>query len=654
MTYQLPPGIANFVNRADEQERALRAAAQWCEPDRPLVIALSGPGGTGKTELAFRIARALSDDRPHVLSLDLDDLRREGAVDPVDAQGQLLLALGVESRCLEQSPRARARQYWQRTRDKRPLLVVDNVRYATELHPLLPASGAGVVIVASHGPLYDLEGGAALELPLAPLSDEHATELLHRLVGDPRPAAEPEAVRGFVRLCSGLPAALQVAGRLMRARPRRPLARLLETLTAELDDKGLPMVEKVWDAAYRELSREAALLYRLLPQHPGPSLSLPGAAALLGLGPDAAEEALDALEAVGLAQIRDGRLRLHELLRAHAGRCARRDGGAREHIEARRAMVLWYLRQAQRADALAAGRRLTLAAPVPALPAPDVPLSGPAAAYDWLETERHTLHGCVTLAHAGQLDDAAWALCEPLWTHYLDHPHHAEVIDSFRIGRDAAQRAGRVAALARMRCQLARPLWERGRFAEAGRELEAAVNARQALGSSEAERKLSASVTEFRGMLRSAQGDWAGAATDFEESRAAHQAMGNDYGVLLQTHRLGQAAAALGDPARAADLLTRAHRAARDLGRERMTARTGFELALVLRRLGRTEEAHRLCTSALAAARARGSGFDEARVLDALAELAEDTGDTDTAREHRATARAVRERCGALMGPGAP
>jgi hypothetical protein len=43
----------------------------------------------------------------------------------------------------------------------RLILVLDNARYASEVLPLLPASGGSLVIVTSHGPLRDLEDGAA-------------------------------------------------------------------------------------------------------------------------------------------------------------------------------------------------------------------------------------------------------------------------------------------------------------------------------------------------------------------------------------------------------------------------------------------------------------------------------------------------------------
>ncbi|GAA5215924.1 P-loop NTPase family protein [Streptomyces thinghirensis] len=81
MKVELPPEPVHFVNRDDEQERALRAVAQWRGRSRPLVLSLSGPGGLGKTELAVLIARSLGTRYPFTdgtLSIDLDDFRADG------------------------------------------------------------------------------------------------------------------------------------------------------------------------------------------------------------------------------------------------------------------------------------------------------------------------------------------------------------------------------------------------------------------------------------------------------------------------------------------------------------------------------------------------------------------------------------------------
>ncbi|MFJ9420063.1 tetratricopeptide repeat protein [Streptomyces sp. NPDC101227] len=657
----------NFVNREDEQTRAFAAVEEWNGRSRPLCLALSGPGGSGKTELAFRIARALRDRCPDgVLYVDLDDFRRDGAVEAADALGQMLGSLGIGPEMLGHTFKARCRQYWTQTDGKRLIVIIDNARYGAEVVPLLPASGAGVAIIASHGPLYDIEDGATVDLELPPLDEADSAELLRLIVRDPRLTDEPEAARGLVHLCSGLPAALHVAARWIRKHRRRPLSRLLAELTRELNEKGVPVVEQVWDAAYRSLGDRAALLYRLLAEHPGPSFTPESAAAILGLGRDAADEALEELETAGLLDTRDvlgtedGRMRLPELLRAHARRRGLQDGDETGLADARRRIVLWFLRQAQRADALAAGPRLVLADAVPPVPgAPDLPLADPEGAERpdeatararraarWLHTERHALFASVRLAHSLGLDTETWALCEPLWTHYLDHPHRTDDIEAFRTGVAAASRAGHLPALVRMRCQLARPLWEQGETDEAADELERALATLNTLGDFAQAGKLTASAVEFRGMLRSAQGEWAAAAADFRRSREAHRAIPNPYGVMLQTYRLGQATAELGDLEAAALLLEQAHGAAVELKRDRLTARTGFALGGVLRGLGRTEEARAWYEAALAGARGRGSEADEARILDAFAALAEEAGRPDEAEEHRAAAHAIRVRNG--------
>ncbi|OEV09482.1 NB-ARC domain-containing protein [Streptomyces nanshensis] len=658
MTNQLPPEPVHFVDRAEEQDRTARELADWDEGrSRPLRVALVGMAGTGKTELVFRLARMLQESRPdgfeRILYSDLDDLRCEGVVEPADVLADLLRSLGVESGWIEDSFAARRRQYWEQTEGKRLVVIVDNARYGTEVEPLLPSSGASVVIVASHGRLHDLPG-ADLEFDIGPLEKSDAEELLRQVAEDPRLDAEPEAVRRLLELCDGLPIAVHVAARWIRRHRRRPLSRMLDELSAELHDKGMPVVEKVWDAAYEGLGSDAALLYRLLAHAAGPSLPFEGVTALLGRGEDSADAALEELEAAGLLDNREEqRVRLHGLLRAHAKRRAAHDGTPEETSAGQSRLIRWYLRQAQRADVAAAGTRLAVAERAPEIPlTADVPFASKPEAYAWLESERHVLFDCVRVAHARGFHHESWALCEPLWTHFLDHRHYADVIDAFRTGLAAALRSEDLPAIVRMRCQLARPLWEQGEFQVAAEELEGAADAARTLGTSRTERILAASVMEFHGSLHTAQGKWRDAVGDFDAAREQHVAIGNEYGVLLLTYRLGEALAALGELDRAAALLSDAHTEARKMGRERLTARTGFALAGVRQSLGQIAAARDLYTESLASARDRKGDRDAALTLDALAGLAEETGDDAGAREHRAAAAALRARHGGLSQTG--
>ncbi|WP_171162516.1 NB-ARC domain-containing protein [Streptomyces sp. I05A-00742] len=653
--YQLPPALAHFEDRRSEQERILRAVSGQADRGGPLVVALTGIGGVGKTALGFHVARRISDRFPDgVLYVDLDDLRRDGVVEVADAVGELLTGLGVSPEWLERSLGGRSKQYWTRTRGKRLLVVVDNARFGAEVLPLLPSSAESLAIVTSQGQLYDLDGVATVEVPMSPLAVDDAVRLLRHMVDDPRLGEEPDALVELARGCGGLPAALRVAGQWIRRHRRRSLTRLVAELTAELHERGIPMVEAVWDAAYAGLGPEAARLYRLLPEFPAPVVTAPAAAVLLAGGPQPAEDALEELEAAGLLENRPEGHRIHDLLRGHAERRSREaDPSGTKRREARRRLIRWYRRQAIRADLLAAGPRMTFAAPGPPVPdVPDVEFGGKAEALRWMESQRLALYGCVRLASESGLYEDVWALCEPLWTHFLDHQHYADVTDAFRRGVTAAEHMEHLPALIRMRCQLARPLWEQERYEEAAEQLRHAVSAAGTLGDSEKERKLKASVVEFRGKLKSVRGDWASAVVDFESARQEHAAIGNAYGVLLQTYLLGCAALGMGEHGRAVDLLTDAHRMAREQSRERMTARTGFELGRALRRVGRAAEAAALVRSALDGARKRGSTADEVRVLEELAVLADETGEGAEAEEHRTAARLLVERSGGLSGAG--
>ncbi|MEV7185555.1 NB-ARC domain-containing protein [Kitasatospora sp. NPDC093102] len=644
--WQLPPELPHFADRAGEQEQVLAATSAAPEAGGPLVVALSGMGGIGKTALGFRLARSL---REHgrcpdgILHLDLDDLRRDGVVELADALGELTRGLDPDA-VLPPGYADRRRRYWTASQDKRLVLVLDNARSGAEVLPLLPSSVGGIVIVTSHGRLHDLDGTRAVELPLGPLDGEDATGLLRATVSDPRLAADPEAAAELARRCAGLPAALHVAGRWVRRYRNRELRRLMEELTVKLDREGVPVVEAVWDAAYASLSPGAARLYRLLPHHPGPVVTVGPAAALLGGGAEAAEDALEELDEAGLLLSRPDGRGLHDLIRGHASR--RSHGSAEDVPAARRRLVRWYRRQAAHADLIAAGPRLVVARPPVDEPGlvetPDLSFASPHEALHWLEREHLALYGCVRIAHEDGLDADAVALCEPLWTHFLDHQHYADAIDAFTLGVAGADRSGDPLAVVRMRCQLARPLWEQRRYQEAAEQLRVAVHRAELLGSTEPERKLRASAVEFRGKLASVQGDWAAAVPDFEAARAEHLAIGNTYGAMLQTYLLGRAALALGDPGRAVTLLTEAHHVATELQRARMASRTAFELATALRAAGRPEEAAPHYRAALDGARARQSAADELRVLEALADFHQELGEAELAAGYRAEAERLR------------
>ncbi|WP_242537350.1 hypothetical protein [Streptomyces albidoflavus] len=216
---------------------------------------------------------------------------------------------------------------------------------------------------------------------------------------------------------------------------------------------------------------------------------------------------------------------------------------------------------------------------------------------------------------------------------------------------EAADRTEFLPAMVRMRCQLARPLWEAGRHEEAARQLDRAVHAAQALGTSFEEDRLRASALRFQGLLKAETGDLAGAVADFTASREIHARIGNAYGVLLLTHQEGKVALRRGESQEAVGLLERAHAAAVEQGRERMAARTGFELGRALRAVGRPEEADALVAAALESARRRGSATDEVRALRELAELADALGEAGRAEEHRAEAGRIVALRGGLPTP---
>jgi transcriptional regulator with XRE-family HTH domain/tetratricopeptide (TPR) repeat protein len=339
---RLPPEVADFTGRAD----AVRRLAALLEPDGPAppVAVVVGPPGVGKSTLAVHVAHRLADRYPDgQLHVDL-----RGGTDPLDpgeALGQLLRAVGTAPAAVPADPAERTALFRSAVAGLRVLLVLDDAASAAQLRPLLPAGPGCAVLVTGRRRPVGLPGATVLELDVLP--EEDAVALLARVAGGRRMAADPASAARVARLCGGLPLALRVAGARLTARPQWPVRRLADLLAGSrrrLDEltTGDLGVRASIDLSYRALGEaDRRALRRLavldLPTVPGWTV----AAALGEDDPEAAEEAADRLVDASLLGYAGTQLdgsaayRFHDLLRAYG-----QEAAAAEDDPAERAAVL--------------------------------------------------------------------------------------------------------------------------------------------------------------------------------------------------------------------------------------------------------------------------------------------------------------------------
>ncbi|MEU8572827.1 ATP-binding protein [Streptomyces asoensis] len=381
-----PRGVDDFVGR-DEELARLAELAEREAAGQPVVVAVSGPPGTGKTTLALHAARRLADRFPHgQLVLDLRGTD-DDPPSPAELVLRVLKALQVADRDLAQAgPQGHPALYRQLLAERRCLLVLDNARDEAQVRPLLPAAGTGMVVVTSRRMLTGLD--SVHRLPLGELSPAEAAEFLASLVGADRASADPAALRDVAGRCGHLPLALRVAGNWLATRTGWSVRRLADRLAVEerrLDAlaAGDVRVAAAFDLSYRQLTPAAARLFRRLALVPGQDTAASGAARLTGQTLFDAEDTLEELVETGLLGTDGDRYRLHDLLRLYARTRLADEEGAREAEEARTALFRWLLE-----TAVVAGRWFE---PGHGAPPPSwrgtVDLSTAALARAWLQAE---------------------------------------------------------------------------------------------------------------------------------------------------------------------------------------------------------------------------------------------------------------------------
>lgn len=411
----LPRDIPDFTGRAGELRILLTdsKAGQATTTALPVTV-IHGMPGIGKTTLAVHAAHELATAYPDAqFYVDMRGYGGQQPLDPADALANLLHATGWPGE-LPALLDERATRWREWTAGRRALVVLDNVKHASQAGPLLPGSPTCRVLVTTRSRLAGLDGAAHLFVDT--LSREEAAALFTRIVGASRVSGEPECLERIVDASACHPLAVQVLASRFRHRDSWDLQHLLDRLsqaTSPLQEFDT-VIGAVFQCSYTELSTAASELFRLLALHPGSDITLQAAAALVGPGPGRDHELLERcieelIDSSLLEEPVRGRYRLHDLTRSYALEvCLRTDSEAVRHASVGR-LIAHYLTTAYRADRLSHPHRRVL----------DLPLSSEAralhatkfvdadAASVWLTVERANLVAVARTAAAGHPEYAA-------------------------------------------------------------------------------------------------------------------------------------------------------------------------------------------------------------------------------------------------------
>ncbi len=420
---ELPPTVPDFTGRSAELQvlTQLLGRPGRQAPGAVVISAIGGTAGVGKTALAVhwahQVADRFADGQLYANLRGFDPSGNPAA--PAEVVRGFLNALGVPPEHIPPTVAAQAALYRSLIAGRQMLIVLDNARDEQQVRPLLPASQASLVIITSRNQLTGLavDGGAQLH-SLDLLNQDEAVQLLTARIGDPRAAAEPDAVDEIARLCAHLPLALAVTAARAAARPRFLLTQLaaeLRSAPGRLDalDPGDPTVSvrPVFSWSYQQLSNEAARLFRLLGLHPGPDISAPAAASLAGIGQaETARLLLELARDCLITEHAPGRYAFHDLLRAYAaGKAQECDSQHGRRAAIGRVLDHYLHTAAHAARLLRPDRQPVLAAPPSPGTCPERP-GDHRQALAWFEAEHQVLLAATAFTADTGADSHAWQL----------------------------------------------------------------------------------------------------------------------------------------------------------------------------------------------------------------------------------------------------